>query len=170
MVGGSLVEFIRITSSPASGLLKFRPAPKNQPTPQRRPYCRWGTSTVEFAIASPIFFMFIFGIIEFGRAYMVVQLLAESARVGCRQGIIEGTSTQQIKDASVNYLTGVGVSGESVTVTINDGAGNVVEASSMPAYTEITVVVSVTVSKTSWVPNFLDPQKKLSGQWTMRRE
>ena len=101
---------------------------------------------------------------------MVVQLLTEGARVGCRKGIIEGTTTQQIKDASTNYLTGVGVSGESVSVTINDGFGNVVEASSVPAYTEITVIVSVTISKTSWVPNFLDPNKTLSGQWTMRRE
>jgi len=170
MVGDSLYEFLPAISPPLFARNELWPAPKIHLGAKRRSPPRRGTSSVEFAIASPIFFMLIFGIIEFGRAYMVLQLLTESARVGCRQGVLEGTTTQQIKDAAVNYLTAVGISGESVKVSINDGAGNVTEASAVPAYTEITVVVSVTVSKTSWVPQLSRPKKSLSGQWTMRRE
>jgi Flp pilus assembly protein TadG len=140
-------------------------------TSDRRP----GAATIEFALSAPIFFMLLLGMFEFGRVYMASQLLTEAARVGCRKGIVEGTTTQQIKDAVTNYLTAVGISGEAVSVTINDGAGNVTEASSVPAYTEISVVTSVTISQIAWVPNFwnglfLNGSNTLSGQWTMRRE
>src|SRR5262249_25261465 len=89
---------------------------------------RYGATAVEFALVAPIFFVMCLGTIEFGRCLMVTELLTEAARKGCRKGIIEGTTTQQIRDAAINFLSTVGINGETVRVIINDGAGNVTEA------------------------------------------
>lgn len=130
---------------------------------------RLGTSTVEFAAVAPVFFLFLFGIMEIGRACMVTELLTEAARRACRQGVIEGTSSNTIQQTAVNYLSGVGISGESVNVFVNDAPAGSANVQSMPAYTEITVVVTIPVANATWTPiRFLSGN--LSGQYTMRRE
>ncbi len=43
---------------------------------------------VEFAIVAPIFFLLIFGMIEFGRVVMVQQLLTNASREGARLGVL----------------------------------------------------------------------------------
>jgi Flp pilus assembly protein TadG len=43
-----------------------------------------GTTTVEFAIVGGVFFMLLFGVIEFGRALFVANALDESTRRGAR--------------------------------------------------------------------------------------
>ncbi len=45
---------------------------------------RLGAAAVEFAIVAPLFFMLVFGCIEFGRALMVQQILTNASRVGAR--------------------------------------------------------------------------------------
>jgi Flp pilus assembly protein TadG len=134
------------------------------------PRKRIGSAIVEFTVVAPLLVMVIFGIIEFGRTFMVMELLTEAARAGCRKGIVPGTSTQDIKDAVVNSLTNAGISGETATVIINDGAGNIAEAQGVPSYTEITVQVTISVGSVSWLSWFLNPNWTLAGRWTMRRE
>jgi Flp pilus assembly protein TadG len=143
---------------------------------------RTGATAVEFALVAPILFIFILGIIEFNRAFMVQGLLTDAARHGSRKAIIAGATTQQITDAAKNYLTDVGISTESVQVTINDGNGNVTEAQNVPSYTEITVNVSVDAGSVSWLPAGVQVwlpgvgyipisiSGTLTGQFTMRRE
>jgi len=125
---------------------------------------------VEFAVVAPVMVLLIMAIFEFGRTFMVMELLTEGARVGCRKGIIEGTSSDQIKNVVTAYLTGVGISGESAGISINDAPINTADAANQPAYTEITVQVTVPVSSVSWVPNPIFTSGILSGQFTMRRE
>jgi hypothetical protein len=57
-----------------------------------------------------------------------------------------------------------------VGVSVNDAPVDTVEAQSMPAYTEITVVVSIPVSSFTWLPNGGFLSGNLTGQFTMRRE
>jgi Flp pilus assembly protein TadG len=125
---------------------------------------------VEFAFVAPVFFLIVLGIFEFGRALMVNELLTEAARRGCRAGVIENTSSAAIQQAATDYLTSVGISTESVGVSVNDLPVNQVDAQSYPAYTEITVIVSVPVSNVTWVPPWFLSGLTLQGQYTMRRE
>jgi Flp pilus assembly protein TadG len=120
-------------------------------------------------MVAPVFFLMVLGMIEFGRAFMVNELLTEAARQGCRQGILEGTTSATIKQSAVNYLASVGINGETAGVMINDAPADTVEAQNMPAYTEITVVVSVPASSVTWVPPWF-LSGTISAQYTMRRE
>jgi Flp pilus assembly protein TadG len=137
--------------------------------PQLRRLPRCAATTVEFAAVAPVFFLVVLGIIEIGRACMVTELLTEAARRGCRAGVIEGTSSSNIQQAASDYLTGVGVNGESINVYVNDTPAGSTNVSAMPAYTEITVVVTIPISNATWTPVWFVPGN-LSGQYTMRRE
>ena len=130
---------------------------------------RPGASAVEFAIVAPVFFLLVLGIIEIGRACMVTELLTEAARRACRQSVIEGTSSSTIQQSAVDFLSTVGVNGESVNVFVNDVPAGSSNVQSMPAYTEITVVVSVPIANVAWTPIWFVPGS-LTGQYTMRRE
>jgi Flp pilus assembly protein TadG len=148
-----------------------------------RSRARSGASVVEFALVGPLFFLIVLGLVEVGRAFMVQHLLTDAARHGCRfAAIIEGTTTQTIKDTVTTYLAGFGIDAETVTVTINDGSGNVTEAQNVPAYSEMTVTASIPASSITWLPTGVtiwlpgigtvpvSMGGTLSGQFTMRRE
>lgn len=130
---------------------------------------RTGASLVEFAFVAPILFVMLLGIIEIGRACMVTELLTEAARQACRKSVIEGTSRAAVQQAATDYLTSVGISGESADVYVNDQPIASTDLSTMPAYTEITVVVTVPVGSVTWTPLWF-VNGSLSGQYTMRRE
>jgi Flp pilus assembly protein TadG len=131
---------------------------------------RRGASLVEFAVVAPVFFLIVLAIFEFGRACMVNALLTEAARQGCRQGVIEGTSSAAIQQAATDYLTSVGISGESAGVSVNGQPVNQVDVQNYPAYTDINVIVTVPMSSVSWVPAIFLGGMTLQGQFTMRRE
>ena len=150
---------------------KSLPRPERKRTPRLGGSRRPAAAVVEFAFVAPVLFLFILALFEFGRAFMVCELLTESVRVGCRQAIIEGTSSAQIQQTVASYLTSMGIKGDSVGIVINDAAINAVEAANQPAYTEMTVQVTVPARSVSWVPNPLFVKSGiLSGQFTMRRE
>jgi Flp pilus assembly protein TadG len=156
-------------------MMYSQPRSSQQPVRYRPAWLRGGNRTaaavVEFAFVAPVLFLFILALFEFGRALMVCELLTESARVGCRQAIIGGTSSAQIQQTVTSYLASVGINGDSVGVSVNNAALNSVEAANQPAYTDMTVQVTVPIRCVTWVPNplFLN-NGLLSGQFTMRRE
>jgi Flp pilus assembly protein TadG len=129
---------------------------------------RRGTTSVEFAFVGSIVFLMFFGILELGRALMVTHLLTNAARVGCRAGVVEGTTTASIKTVVTQALTGVGITAENVNVQVNDGS---TDASASKAGDEITVVASIPASSVSWLPfqRFMTG-KSLTGQYTLQRE
>jgi Flp pilus assembly protein TadG len=119
-----------------------------------------GTAALEFAIAAPIFFLFVFAIFEFGRAFMVIDLLGNAARAGCREGVVQGKSTSGITTDVLSQLQSESVNGASVTVEVN---GVVADSSTAKSGDVITVVVTVPVSSVTWTStNFLSGS--LSGQ------
>jgi Flp pilus assembly protein TadG len=149
-------------------LSPLRCAPGSKP--QVRSWAgRIGATSVEFALVGGIFFMIVMGIVEIGRAFMVKHLLTNAAREGCRQGVLSGRSTAQITGVVNTTLTAQGISGDAASVQVNDGSA---DASTANSGDEITVKVSVPVSKITWIPgtNYLQPNTTLSSQYTLRRE
>lgn len=49
-----------------------------------------GQALAEFALVAPIFFLILFGIIDFGRYVYYVQVLSNAAREGARYAIVHG--------------------------------------------------------------------------------
>lgn len=107
---------------------------------------RRGAALVEFAVLAPLFFMLLIGIIEFGRAMMVAQLMTNASREGARRAIIEGATQSEVETLVSNYLTNTSVSGATVNVNPSDlstaGFGD-----------NVTVSVTVAYNDVSWVPS-----------------
>lgn len=122
---------------------------------------------VEFAIVAPIFFLLIFGMIEFGRVVMVQQLLTNASREGARLGVLNDATSSQVQSKVVSYLAGA-----SITITsTNVGVVYAADTSSPGSGESVTVTVSVPFNQVSWLPSpmFLK-DKTLSASSGMRRE
>ncbi len=88
---------------------------------------RRGAVVVEMAIVLPLFALIVLGIVEFGRALMVGQLLTTAARDGTRLAVVDGSSNaeviQVVKDF-VGSAVNVGPTEIAVTVAVTPAAGN----------------------------------------------
>jgi Flp pilus assembly protein TadG len=128
---------------------------------------RRGATLVEFAVVVPIFLLFVMGLVEIGRAFMSSHLLTNAARVGCRQGILEGQTTATISATVDSLLTSQGITGTTVTVYVN---GVVADASTANPNDNLTVTVAAPVSSLTWVPVNRFLTGSITGQYTLRRE
>src|SRR5262245_45885006 len=128
---------------------------------------RAGATTVEFGIVVSIFFVFVLGLVEVGRGFMASHLLANAARVGCRQGILQNQSTATITSAVNGLLSTQGIQGATTTVQVN---GTVADASTAMSNDDITVIVSAPVANLTWVPITRFLSGNLSGTYTLRKE
>lgn len=72
---------------------------------------------VEFAIAALIFFVVIFGTIDFGRAAYEYNIIASSAREGARVAIIQGNTNDCVLRRVVDSSTSMVLAGGSPTCT-----------------------------------------------------
>jgi len=125
---------------------------------------RTGTAVVEFAVVAPVFFLLIFGMIEYGRMVMVQQVITNAAREGARKGVLDATTTSDVTTVVSNYLTSANISGATTTVS-PDPPSNATSGGS------VTVTVSVPYSSVSWLPHsFWLGSKTLTATSVMRRE
>lgn len=129
---------------------------------------RKGAAAVEFALIAPVFFLLIFGMIEFGRMIMVQQIVTNASREGARMAILDGATTSGhdgVNTRVTEYLQEAGIQGASVTVNPDppDSAG----------WGEpVTVTVGIPFSQVTWLPTpmFVGRDMQLSSSTTMRRE
>jgi Flp pilus assembly protein TadG len=133
----------------------------------RSKQARGGASSVEFALVAPVIFLLVLGMIELARGLMVIHMMTNAARAGCRIGILEGKSNSDINAAVTAALQPIGISTETVSVTVNDISSDVQNCNPGD---EVTVVVSVPVSTVSWVPYARYLSGTISGQYSLRRE
>lgn len=117
---------------------------------ERRNQGRRGAVTVEMALVLPIFTMLVFGIIEFGRGFMIMPLMTKAAREGCRRAIIDGNTNSDV----TNYIQ-----------TFMQTSGNVPTSA-----TTITVKVNIPFSAVQLVTAKYLAGKTLTGQAAMRHE
>ena len=125
---------------------------------------RRGASAVEFAIVAPVFFILVFGMIEFGRMVMVQQIITAATREGSRVGVVPSATTSQVTTAVNNYLNGSSIKGATITVS-PDPPNSATYGSS------VTVTVSIPFASVSWLPSpFFLKSTTLSAQCVMRSE
>jgi Flp pilus assembly protein TadG len=125
---------------------------------------RRGTAVVEFAIVAPLFFLLVFGMIEYGRMVMVQQIITNASREGARQAVLDGTTSSEVKTTVDTFLTNVSVAGATVTITPDP-------LSDADFGDPVTVRVSIDFDQVSWLPSpmFLG-ETNLSATTVMRRE
>jgi Flp pilus assembly protein TadG len=108
-----------------------------QTSPHVRQTRRRGAAAVEFAFIIPLVIFMIFGMIEFGRGFMVQHIITETARRACRYGVglnsgqVPATSSggasyssnwnQYVKDTIVDpTLTANGITGYTTYFYVTD--------------------------------------------------
>ena len=134
----------------------------------RCPHGRTAAAAVEFAFIAPVLFTVVLGIIEFGRAMMVLEILNNAARSGCRAAVLSGSDNSAVDTAITSGLSGSGISGTTTTIKVN---GTVANASTATTGDTVTVSVSVPADSVSWLPvtHFITGST-LTGSVAMRRE
>lgn len=88
---------------------------------------RRGAVIVEMALTLPLFFMVVLGIVEFGRAMMVSQLLTNAAREGARIAILSGNSNEDVANAVTEFLelsANIDPGDVTVEITVTAATGN----------------------------------------------
>jgi Flp pilus assembly protein TadG len=130
---------------------------------------RRGAAAVEFAVVAPVFFLMVFGMIEFGRAIMVKQVVTNASREGARLAVLDSPSptASTVVSTVKNYMQNAGVSATAATVTINPS-----EPTTAGYGQPVTVTVQIPFSSVSWLPKplFLGASTQLSASTVMRRE
>lgn len=130
---------------------------------------------VEMAVCFPIFMLMLLGIIEFGRALMVSQLLTAAARQGCREAIIDGATNSsveaEIKSSVVNM---VGCRNADITVaiavtSIADGS-EVPDVSGASQRDLVEIDITVPFDAVSYASGRFLTGQTLRGQCAMRKE
>ena len=106
---------------------------------------RCGVAAVEFAVVAPIFFLLVFGMIEYGRLVMVQQVLTNASREGARAAVVDGSTTAQVTSVVNNYLTSAGLKTATVTVSPSPPSSAVYGAT-------VTVSASMPFSDVGWLP------------------
>src|SRR5688572_18318054 len=128
---------------------------------------RRGTAVVEFAIVAPVFFLLVFGMIEYGRMVMVQQILTNASREGARFAVIQSTNdTTAVQDRVEDYLQSASIGGSpdiDVDWPPSDGSDP-----TQP----VTVTVSIPFGQVSWLPSpmFVESTMNLQAVSVMRRE
>jgi Flp pilus assembly protein TadG len=143
---------------------------------QRMQDNRRGAALVEMAIVMPLFLMIVLGIIEFGRAMMVGQMVTNAAREGARLAVVEGNSNTIVTSYVQDFLQrSLNCSGGdvSVAISITPAAGNTTsgnEVSNAQSRDLVTVTVQVPFNKVNFIPGDYLAGKNISGRATMRHE
>ena len=145
---------------------------QRQPANQRRR----GAALVEMAFVLPVFMMVTLGIIEFGRAMMVGQLITNAAREGARLGIIDGNTNAEVIASIQSFLqqsANIPAADLTIDITVTPEQGNPDpgnEVSNALPKDLVSVYVSVPFDKVSYISgNYLNG-KTLSGRSSMRHE
>jgi Flp pilus assembly protein TadG len=136
---------------------------------------RRGSAMVEVAVCFPVFLMILLGIIEFGRAMSVNQLLNSAARMGCRAAILDGSTNTTVSNSvkqQVSNLVGCAQSVVTVAIAVTDGATGtaVTDLSGAGTGDVIKIDVAVPFSSVSWsVAKYLRT-RSVRGECAMQHE
>jgi Flp pilus assembly protein TadG len=136
-----------------------------------------GAAAVEFVVVAPVLLTLVFGCIDLGRSIMVLDLLTNAARAGCRVGILPSNGNSDIDTAVSNALASGGIT------TAPDPTIDVMpqgktkwtspgDAGSATTGDAIRVTVSVPYTQTNWLAFnwFMPASANLSSAVVMSKE
>lgn len=111
-----------------------------------------GQALVEFALIMPMLVVILFGIFEFGRLWMTMNILTGAAREGVRVAAVTAPDAGLVQNAVQNIMLAANITGATITISGPNAA------------TEVTVTVQMdyTVVTGSIVPG-------LSGTFQLTR-
>ena len=143
---------------------------------RQKRHSRRGIAMVEMALVMPVFFLVVLGIIEFGRAMMVSNMVTSAAREGARMAVVDGSTNTDVTNAINTFLhqsTGVSTSNISTTITVVPATGNADPSNQVAnSHTRdlITVKVQIPFNSVALLKGNYLAGKKLVGQSAMRHE
>ena len=120
--------------------------------------------------------MVVLGIVEFGRAFMITQMVQNAAREACRKAVTGAYTNDSIVADIKSELLAAGVKSADVsaTITVTVATGNPAVASNNVTLAStkdlVNVVVSVPFSKVALIPGNYLKNKTLTGRSAMRHE
>ena len=130
---------------------------------------RRGVAIVEMAFVVSLFFLLVFGFVEFARMVMVKQALTDAARAGCRKAILVTTTVTADAESTVrDHLRAIvanSLDQDTCRVTISPSS-----LIGMESGTEITTTIDMNYSDISWIPPGFLGNVVLQGESTMTRE
>ena len=109
-----------------------------------------GAAALELALMLPIFLLLLVGILEFGRAIMLHQILTNGTREAARQAIVKGASDSTIISAVNDYLDSASVQSSGRVIEIQNGSGQATTVASIGSHEKITVFVSIPFDENSF--------------------
>lgn len=90
---------------------------------RQKPSRRRGAAVVEMAVTLPIFLVVLLGILEFGRAMMVQQLLVNGARIGVRKAILDESTNSEVEQLVDDTCQATVQATVTVTISVNGVPG-----------------------------------------------
>lgn len=120
---------------------------------------------VETALVLPIVLLFLFGIMEYGRYILALQVVTNAAREGCRYavthtqpvtiaGVTTGNATSDVTNTITAFLGGQQLSSQAIQVYLSDSKGNNLGAWSNAQPGQF-ICVQVTGNYTAMLPSLL---------------
>lgn len=138
----------------------------HKPALKARCRSRRGATAVEFAFCAPVLLMIVFGVIEFGRIFMVQNALTNAAKDGCRKAILATTRDINQVTAAVKRQINIVAPNKNCSISCVPST-----LQNISTGTSVTVTVGVNYSDVSWVPKSILPSGlKLQGKAVQIRE
>jgi len=136
---------------------------------------RTGSAMVEMAVCFPVFMLILMGIIEFGRAMSVNQMLNSASRIGCRAAILDGSSNSSVTSVIKQHVTStIGCEQSIITVAITATSSRTGSALSDVSQAStgdmIKLDVSVRFADVSWAVKDWMGGSRIRGQCSMQHE
>lgn len=122
---------------------------------------RRGVSAVEFALVAPVFFLIIFGGIEFYRVSTLRQLAENVSYESARRVIVPGANVTEANQLATNLLNAMNIRGATVVVTPNP----ILETTG-----RITVRVTIPASANRWGWSFFSRDVQIISETTLLTE
>ncbi len=129
-----------------------------------------GAVTLEAAIMMPIFLLLLVGILEFGRAVMMHQIITNACREACRQAIIHGAQDANVTQKVSEYLDSATISPNGRVIEIRDSSGTATPLHQIPSHDDVTIFVQIPYAENTWGLTTWLMGKQIQSEVSMRRE